>query len=510
VWLTFQEVPCCTNDITTTNYKVSIQQTKIESPIDLAHLVSNSDEIVYTVQDLYNKTFDHLMCLPIGEYQIESKSSSYKLSNYNFPNISGDIKTTNIDTLKLQVIKTSSQTIDQTGNELITKTKLDTIFINRTFDCVLCLEQNIDLNDGVIILSCAHGLCNLCLSGYIDSRLDNMINSALSLPCPACTTELDLTLLINFGSRASHIDLYLRLRAERTLFNLNSYKWCQSPNCNRILKADTNSNPYGIVTCLCGFQMCLNCGKDPHFPAKCFQVDNYHQLVEQFENKEKVAKTIETTDYYKSKGMRCPNKSCNLFVERISGCDHMLCTFCRKTFCWRCGQAEHQQDKCTSINKKVTFVEFIGKDTQQSNKKDGLLQKSFYHRKKRMESERSMNKTINRIIETIKPNEFDKNKFDVVTRRREAHKFLQELGSFLNEAHFICEYGYLLLKDVTLSNDSRKSVSYYMKSLSLLIESIENGLDYGVGMANVDELRKLFKKSVNIIEIMSHLEKKIN
>uniref|UniRef100_A0A0E0H452 RBR-type E3 ubiquitin transferase n=1 Tax=Oryza nivara TaxID=4536 RepID=A0A0E0H452_ORYNI len=59
--------------------------------------------------------------------------------------------------------------------------------------------------------------------------------------------------------------------------------------------------------------------------------------------------------------VRCPH--CGTAISRVSGCNHMLCSNCRQSFCYGCGKAEnhghsrYQENLATKKNPTVLIEE---------------------------------------------------------------------------------------------------------------------------------------------------------
>lgn len=123
-------------------------------------------------------------------------------------------------------------------------------------NCVLCFDEKPGLEECVLIKTCGHRICIDCMRDYVDSRLTNALRNAGRFPCPCCDKEIDLALMISYASSGVLLETFLRVSAERVFFNVDSYKWCPSPGCDRILKVDTETNPFGVASCGCGFKVC--------------------------------------------------------------------------------------------------------------------------------------------------------------------------------------------------------------------------------------------------------------
>lgn len=320
---------------------------------------------VHSLDNVIQRALDFMVSLPIEMYRLKDFSKSWPKSQKDdlveeLPNIGGEKRVRTIDEMKLDLIHNNSQRVinpspsasaiatqppavlrsnsievtkhdvkSDENEEKNIRNKIDTIMARNAYECILCFDQKSNLADCVIIKSCGHCFCRSCMQDYIDSVLGNVHQNAGELQCPGCSCQLELALMINYSSDAQLTDVFMRKTVERVVFVLDEYKWCPSPFCGKVLQVDLNSNPYGTVSCTCGFRMCLRCNNPPHFPAKCSQVANYYNEL-QINN-----------DFYEpedqecmSKGKRCP--MCSTFIEKNGGCNHMHCSTCKKDFCWNC------------------------------------------------------------------------------------------------------------------------------------------------------------------------------
>lgn len=306
----------------------------------------------HDMEEIVKKSIDLVAHLPLEYYKRKELPKSIPNINKNplvndLPNIGGSalaVKT--FEDLKLELFhnnKNPQKTFDRSNSidVVIVKEnfdlnenkkvqdKIEKLFNEKKYECILCFDQKENLNDCLLIKSCAHSVCNECMESYIDLHLRNSFSNAGKLQCPGCENHLDLALIINYASNANMIDLFLKNTVEKVIFVLSNYKWCPSQLCGKILQVDLNSNPYGTVSCVCGFKMCLRCNNQPHFPAKCSQLASYYK--ELHANNDFTSPVDEN---YIGVGKRCPN--CQYFMEKNGGCNHMSCTMCRKEFCWFC------------------------------------------------------------------------------------------------------------------------------------------------------------------------------
>ena len=160
------------------------------------------------------------------------------------------------------------------SNSQKVKMNIDDIFKAKIASCPLCFET-MPINECIVLMNCAHSICNSCVKLYIDAFIENSNGDNLS--CAVCDDgEIELAVLANFVSDINKFEKYLASRINKILSIMYNYKWCSSPNCNKAIKVDLSSTPFGILSCECGHQTCLKCNQEPHFPAKCSQLAKYY------------------------------------------------------------------------------------------------------------------------------------------------------------------------------------------------------------------------------------------
>ena len=91
-------------------------------------------------------------------------------------------------------------------------------------------------------------------------------------------------------------------------------------------------------------------------------------------------------------------------------------------------------------------------------------------------------------------------------KRKDISIFLNDIVSYLNELHFICEHGYVLLRDKSLSSDTRNTISHLLKNLEVVIWRINYSLEYGSGMNAINGLKELFDKGLKLIKLLNKIE----
>jgi hypothetical protein len=289
-WLTIKEIP--NENSTCEGYDLILKTNLIEN--SLMNFNSSNEEFEF--DDIYNKIIKFIANQPLKSFKLKEKIIKSSLQNgtpelmAELPNIAIQSVCKEIDDIKDELLneeiginraenedenngsESSSLTIE--SNAQIVKEKLNDIFKTKTTSCPLCFEI-ISIKECIILKNCAHSVCNSCVTLYVDAFISNSNGGNLS--CAVCDdSEIELAVLINFVSDVNKFEQYLTARINQILSIMCNYKWCSSPNCNKAIKVDLSSIPYGILSCECGHRTCLKCNEEPHFPAKCSQLAKYY------------------------------------------------------------------------------------------------------------------------------------------------------------------------------------------------------------------------------------------
>ena len=551
VWLRFQEIIDIDNEENN-----SLNETSFYNVTILTNLQSESIYIeninpchIWSLSGVVDRTIQFLTSLPVSLFRVKEniQKSSLKAKkdelDIELPNIGGNAEVTNIEELKFKLIEKTAKasndsvtpkvnlnrlnSIEVTKKENIEdneKLKIDQsiqkIFAENMFECILCFDEVKGLNNCTILKNCGHVFCNDCIRDYVDSRISNPILNAGKFPCASCDNEIELALIINFASNCNLLDIYIRTTVERISFLLSNYKWCPSPNCCNILKVDLVSNPYGTVSCKCGFKMCLKCNNTPHFPAKCSQIANYYEELKSSKLILPVNDEITT-----SRGKYCPK--CQTFIEKNDGCNQMFCVVCKEYFCWNCEKIWSEHLKLTNGNHSCVIndtsrglikVEFVArKKKSKAENKLSKYEESMHHRQMRTAKAKKERATMaKRLLETIKFDDLGaedgNDKFNFIKdmkfktdKYNEIKHFLEEIVEFLSELHFVCEYAYILLRDKDISRENRNFISHVVKSLELVIWRIKLSIEIGRGVETIEKLKTLHKYGLKTLKMLKNI-----
>ncbi|CAF0813486.1 unnamed protein product [Rotaria sp. Silwood1] len=184
---------------------------------------------------------------------------------------------------------------------------------------------------------CSIELCSVCLLTHTMTNIDNGI---VKIECPACSHELNSsTILYNNELPITIRERYQQILAQDLSEKQNTcIKLC--PHCNFITILDENNplvrgkkyrrSSIPWIRCeQCDQEWCWSCYSPSHPDETCRQFKKNHTELDVW------AKTRRSENRNQRNAQRCPK--CSIYIEKIDGCDHMICTKCNSKFCYRCG-----------------------------------------------------------------------------------------------------------------------------------------------------------------------------
>lgn len=180
-----------------------------------------------------------------------------------------------------------------------------------TFTCGICFDD-LSIED-VSIIGCSHLYCRLCMGTYLKTEIE-LRKTTILCPEPECHfifEENDIEMYIT----PEVMRIFLSNSLEKAISDSNKIFRCPKNDCLGV--AEVNSRYFECP--ICQYEMCTKCKNDYHEKKEC-------PLKEDLEL-EKLAK--------EKKYKKCPR--CQIFVERISGCNHVKCR-CGMHFCYLCGK----------------------------------------------------------------------------------------------------------------------------------------------------------------------------
>ncbi|KAF3761855.1 hypothetical protein M406DRAFT_265585, partial [Cryphonectria parasitica EP155] len=191
--------------------------------------------------------------------------------------------------------------------------------------CLFCETQAPP--DQMVELPCGHSWCPRCLEYSVRGAL----LSRVTYP-PMCCEDLPGGIPIFLVQ--GHLDqsLLAQWDEKHKEFSDPDPTYCSNPRCTTYISSLEIEEGARYVKCQkCGEQTCVWCGsvKDAHVnsgecPEGGLGEQDHEVLI-------------------KEGWIQCPRRKCGVIVERIDGCNHMICE-CGAEFCYACGgflQGDH-------------------------------------------------------------------------------------------------------------------------------------------------------------------------
>jgi len=226
--------------------------------------------------------------------------------------------------------------ISRNGTTTTTSFLKKSAAIENLLDCPICCNS-FKSNDLKQMLCCSTKLCSSCLLTHIVTSISN---GKVQIECPACSEDMNSSaILYNNEIPVSMRERYQQRLAQNLSEQENTcIKLC--PHCNFITILDENDSvilakksrrsPQQWVHCeQCNKEWCWSCYAPSHPHETCRQFKKHHTHVDLW------AKIRRSENNNQRNAQRCPK--CSIYIEKIDGCDHMVCSKCNSKFCYRCG-----------------------------------------------------------------------------------------------------------------------------------------------------------------------------
>lgn len=181
-----------------------------------------------------------------------------------------------------------------------------------------------------LFMSCGHWFCFSCWRSFLEIQIQSgPVSVYASCPAVKCKEvvheDVWNEVLIEYFNDEEAKSIFNRYSTflVRSFIDLNpSIKWCPSPHCNRAVQYIGRDSE---VLCNCGFKICFVCGLSAHSPASCQEVKQWDMECDGDGRDLRFILKI---------SKQCPN--CKIAIQRISGCNHIVCGICKHQFCWSC------------------------------------------------------------------------------------------------------------------------------------------------------------------------------
>uniref|UniRef100_A0A5K3ENI0 RBR-type E3 ubiquitin transferase n=1 Tax=Mesocestoides corti TaxID=53468 RepID=A0A5K3ENI0_MESCO len=221
-------------------------------------------------------------------------------------------------------------------------------------DCPVCFDT-FDGTNCIKLRDCGHVFCHDCAAGSFRANIEDGANSGSPI-CPSCAKPVrpqEIKQVVN----ADVYEQYETRLLNRTLSSMKDIVECPREgcgNCHVMLEAD-----YSQGLCpQCRFHFCARCRLEFHEDTACttgpianLSPAEANEIVQRYKSAGpqgraqmeleygliNINKLIDEQASYTFIGSNCkPCPNCKSPIQKISGCNRMLCSTCHKNFCWKC------------------------------------------------------------------------------------------------------------------------------------------------------------------------------
>ena len=191
-------------------------------------------------------------------------------------------------------------------------------------DFIECSICRMDRNESEMHrAACGHNYCKICLERHYKSSIENGIVSFVCMH-EECERVIDKNELFLFLSE-SHKVKYDKFVRNMALAKDPNVRWCVKAECDNPIRR--KSKKQTKLECdKCGTVICFEC-------AGLWYNDTTKRKHRCHKNEDKKL----VSDWAKSQQFDvqfCPK--CAARIEKLSGCNHMKCSYCKYEFCWLC------------------------------------------------------------------------------------------------------------------------------------------------------------------------------
>lgn len=189
----------------------------------------------------------------------------------------------------------------------------------RRSDCVVCLCKP----DRALLFHCGHHYCRACFSQYVSSAAENR---TLPLVCVGndCKAPIPLSMITQHASQSDQDALFYAAFQAHISAHPDQYRYCPTADCQYIYRVGPED---AVVQCrLCLTNICTHCHIEQHEGISCadYKASHDESEIQKSFDRWRAANNVKP----------CPN--CAAPIEKIAGCNHMMCSACRTHMCWVC------------------------------------------------------------------------------------------------------------------------------------------------------------------------------
>jgi hypothetical protein len=185
--------------------------------------------------------------------------------------------------------------------------------------CVVCFHYP----QAPILLRCGHFYCRECFLRYTTSATANLDFPLLCIG-EGCRDDLPLWSIQKFVPRLQ-LDLLLVAAFHRhILSHPDALQFCPSPDCGFVYRTSQDGKSVQCKVCLT--HICTTCCVPQHLRLSCmeYRAAHVHDDIQKSFDRWRLENNVKD----------CPK--CRAPIQKMSGCNHMVCAVCCSHLCWLC------------------------------------------------------------------------------------------------------------------------------------------------------------------------------
>ncbi|KAL0566600.1 hypothetical protein V5O48_015410 [Marasmius crinis-equi] len=186
--------------------------------------------------------------------------------------------------------------------------------------CPICLmEVSIPVK-----LGCGHEYCTACLLHFLTADIKTFPVVCIGNEA-ACNEPIPLSIFQKYLDPPQFSALMETAFTTYIERNQQAYRYCKTPDCKQVYRCDSSSSSSSGKTRQCPSclaAICIQCHEEGHDGMTC-------------EERQMHAEDRLSDAWAREVGAKkCP--SCQVWIEKSAGCNHMTCKLCNTHFCWVC------------------------------------------------------------------------------------------------------------------------------------------------------------------------------
>lgn len=232
-----------------------------------------------------------------------------------------------------------------------------------TFDCPMCFETR-NINKHCLTLKCDHQFCSECLKEYIKAKMVELKCSEKDLVCPTCNHEIIRPIIESIlnEDEIKNLDKIVNGNLNPNILVQDEvFVKCPKAECINFVVLPLKSKITHHICEVCKTDFCVRGCPKPHRPRTCEEhlifleeerkkeeerrMEEIKKIQEEAKKQEELRKfnlwkteNEQTEERFRALVQQenlkmCP--SCKGWVQRISGCNYILCR-CMYEFCYVC------------------------------------------------------------------------------------------------------------------------------------------------------------------------------